>query len=65
LAIELPFQSTIVQIGRKWPSQACISSKPDVFGDDTFGDVEGPANGLKAQVGAVPVSEYVSYLAHG
>lgn len=32
-----------------------------VLGDDAFGNVERPSDGFKAQVGTMPVSEYVSY----
>ena len=64
-AFELSCPSPVARTEGEWPSQTSIRREPDVFGDDTFEDVEGPANGLKAQIGAVPVSEYVSYLAHG
>ena len=41
------------------------AGQPQVLGDHALGNLERPGNGLKAQTGAVPVSQYVSDLAHG
>lgn len=65
LAVEPPFQCAIVQIIRQRPAQSGIRRQFQVLGDDALGNVERPSDGFKAQVGAMPVSEYVSYLAHG
>ena len=65
LAVEPPLQGAIVQVGGEWPAQPGVRRQFHVLGDDALGNVERPSNGFKAQVGAMPVSEYVSYLAHG
>ncbi len=65
LPVEQFLQPGIIEGFGNRPGHANGTGQPQVLGDHALGNLERPGNGLKAQTGAVPVSQYVSDLAHG
>jgi hypothetical protein len=65
LPIQPLLKASIVKFFGQRPFQSRFRRQPQVFGDHALGDVQRSGNRLQAQVGAVAVSKYVSYLAHG